>query len=145
MYITNNDKDITSTDYWTSPAGKLGRFFLSFNAGACRILYPNLPAEDLKAMKLAEEIIISIGVSPDLGDRLAYEILFDDTGINPYSMHTTTEAADRILGQEDHGKSLEISIWTEKIKGGSRKTCCIFRRKAKFRVVPEIPCLEPWR
>lgn len=143
MYIKNNEKNIESTDYWRAQPAQAGKFFFSFNANSCRVLFPRIEKSVLQDMKAAHSITLSLGPAPLMGGRMAYEILFDDGTFNPYALHTTLEASDRIISQHEDGNALEISIWTEKRKGKSLKTVCVFRRKGRFRVVSEIPCMEP--
>lgn len=144
MFIQNDDKKITSTDYWSSPAGNAGVIFFSFNAGSCRILFPSIPKADLRDMKQAKSVILSLGPAPELGNRDAYELLFDDHSESPYSLLTTLEASDRKISASEDGQQLEISVWTEKRRGKSKETVCVFRRKARFRIVPQVPCMKPW-
>lgn len=144
MLIINNNKNIIKTDFWAT-AWLNQKFYLSFNAGACRILLPTNREGDIRDMKTAREIVLSLGPS-DLwaGGSLMYEVLFDDGTISPYSLHTTLAAADRTLSPEDHGKRIELSVWLPKPGSGLMGARCAFRRKAYVRIADQIPCLKPW-
>jgi len=87
-------------------------------------------------MRMAKLAIISLGRWREHGERDALEILFDDGSDNPFALHFGLEQTDRLLPQTEHGRSLIFTAWTQE---GEQ-----LRLPARYRVVVEIPCLQPW-
>ena len=61
LEIRNQGQAILSTNYWDSDHAKAGYFYLSWNAGAGRLLVPDSQKATLREMKGAREVIISRG------------------------------------------------------------------------------------
>lgn len=145
LNIVNNDKNIVETNFWNMPMFQ-DRFFISFNAGACRILLPPCYEKDLADMKAAKQIVISYGLgSGAMSTTPMYEVMFDDESSCPYCLHSLSGAADRSVSASDHGRKIELSIWLPKPNTGKMQARCVFRRKAFIRTPVSIPCLKPWR
>ena len=136
LVIQNKGQAIASTNYWDSPQAKEGFFFLSWNAGAARLLVPDSQKAQIREMRSARYVIISRGPCnmEDGGEGL--ELLFEDHSDSPYCIQMMAEQSDRLIQEQDQGGDLCLSVWT---RGGMK---CRF--PAKYRRVQSIPCLEPW-
>ena len=53
LTISNAGPDILATNFWQLPMARAGKFFLSTNAGAFRLLVPALHVGSLKDMRAA--------------------------------------------------------------------------------------------
>lgn len=136
LVIQNKGQAIASTNYWDSPQAKEGFFFLSWNAGAARLLVPDSQKPHIRELRRTRYVIISRGPIHMYGGREGLELLFEDHSGNPYCVHMMAEQSDRLIPEKDQGGDLCLSVWT---RGGMK---CRF--PAKYRRVQSIPCLEPW-
>ena len=132
--IVNNGPEIVSTNYWDHEYCQKGYFYLTWNAGAGRLLIPEVQFPLISEMKTGNDVIISRG---SLNGKDSYEILFEDYTEQPFSIHIGTDQSDRTLPSADTKKSFIFSVWT---KDGFVKSFL-----AKYRMVKDLPCLEPWR
>lgn len=73
--VVNEGQAIKHTDYWKSEQARAGYLFLSWNAGAARLLLPDASEALLKEMRGAQYVIISKG-EPE--GRAPLELLFED-------------------------------------------------------------------
>ncbi|MFK1437590.1 hypothetical protein ACIU0H_28585 [Pseudomonas aeruginosa] len=135
-FIENDGQSITRTNYWDSVHATEGYAFLSWNAGAGRVLLPDALAPALADMRVAQYVIVSLGPWRAQAGREAWELLFEDGSDTPYCLHLVCEQSDRRLPDTDQGGGFVIAVWT---RDGEQ-----LRLPAKFRKVVEIPCLEPW-
>ena len=135
MLIENDGPDIVASDYWDSQTAKNKFFFLSFNAGAARLLAPDSMIRAVDEMKTAKLVIISFAHGKN---RDVIEILFDDDTASPLAMHIGSELTDQLLPPCDHGRDLTFSVW-------ARNAVKLFEKPAKFRMVKMVPCLKPWK
>lgn len=135
--IVNDGQRIIETNYWDSEHAQAGLCFLSWNAGAARVLLPDLmlPAA-LKEMRTAKYVIVSRGPWVDQGGRDALEVLFEDGSDDPYCLHLVAEQSDRMLPEDNQGGGFVVTVWTRR---GEQ-----LRLDGKYRVVGKIPCLDPW-
>ncbi|HCF0987694.1 TPA: hypothetical protein NI674_006241 [Pseudomonas aeruginosa] len=137
MHVIENDgQAIAGTNYWESKHAAAGYAFLSWNAGAGRIMLPDALAPALADMRAARYVIVSRGPWRALGGREAWELLFEDDSDSPYCLHLVTEQSDRLLPDTDQGGGFVIAVWT---RHGEQ-----LRLPGKYRKVREIPCLDPW-
>lgn len=133
LKIVNDGQDIKSTNYWDSDLAKNDLCYLTWNAGAGRLLLPEMLVSSLKDMASAEYVIVSRGPWPLKNNADSLELLFEDHSKSPYCIHITAEQTDRI---PEPGEDFVIAIWTS---AGKQSTL-----PGKFRRVTEIPCLLPW-
>jgi len=136
LFIRSNGQDILETNYWFTPHARRGLFYLSWNPGTARLLVPAAVDAQLDEMRTAKLVIVSHGRWREHGERDALEILFDDGSDNPFALHLGLEQTDRLPPQTEHGRSLVFTAWTQE---GEQ-----LRLPARYRVVVEIPCLQPW-
>ncbi|HAF2404047.1 TPA: hypothetical protein H2W70_004108 [Salmonella enterica] len=131
--IENSGQAITKTNYWQTEYAEKGFVFLSWNAGAARLLVPDSIKSILREMKTAHYVIISRG---QYEGRDAFELLFEDNSDNPFCLHIMAEQTDRMLPESDQGSGFVVTIWT---RGGQKH-----RFEGKYREVAILPCLESW-
>lgn len=129
IIVGNNGKEIISTNYFESDYAKDGLFFLSWNAGALRILVPDEYLRDIAEMKTGKIVVVSRGIYKG---KDALEIMFDDYTDNPYAIFIDIQQTDRLI--IDDGQQFIVSAWTKKGKVAEWD-------KAKYRVVKVLPCL----
>jgi len=134
LMIGNKGQAISDTNFWGSDNCKKGLFFLSWNAGAGRLLIPDVHRSSIKDMKSAAYVIVSRG---KLEGRDALELLFEDHSDAPFSIHIGGEQTDRMIPDSEQGGGFVITGWT---KGGMK-----FRLPGKYRTVGDLPDLSPWR
>ncbi|MDU5837899.1 MAG: hypothetical protein E6559_00025 [Pantoea sp.] len=133
IFIGNEGQAINQTNYWDTEHAAAGLVFLSWNAGAARLLVPDAAKALLPEMKGAQYVIISRG---KYADRDALEILFEDGSDAPFCIHLMAEQSDRMLPESDQGGGFVVTVWT---RGGQKH-----RYNGKYRVVESLPCLDPW-
>lgn len=133
--IENHGPLIRATNYWESELASSGKFWVSVNAGAVRILVPQSRYADLADMRAAKECVLSRG--PDD----AIEIMFDDGSDQPYALHLTPTSFDLLPTAPEPGREWLLTVWLAK-DGQPHKALervCHWRRSAR------IPDLRPWR
>lgn len=135
IVINNAGQAIASTNYWQTEHAMAGLFYLSWNAGAGRLLVPDLMRGELREMRSARLVIVSSGPWTDQGGRPAMELLWEDGSDNPYCLHLVREQTDRTIPEADQGKMV-IAAWTRHGKAAEWP--------AKYRKVSALPCLDPW-
>lgn len=136
IVIANRGQAIASTNYWDSEYAQAGLCFLSWNAGAARLLLPRSLNEAIREMRTAKYVIISRGPSSEHGGRDALELLFEDKSDSPYCIQLAAEQVDRMLPASEQGSGFVFTVWT---KGGEK-----LRLNGKYRTVDSLPCLSPW-
>jgi hypothetical protein len=139
IHIENAAQRIIQTNYWDSEHARAGYFYLSWNAGAARLLVPDAQKPALAEMRSARLVIVSRGPMDDPrtgGTRSALELLFEDDSDCPYAIHIVEEQTDRNLPKNNQGGGFLVAAWT---RNGLRQTW-----PGKYREVDELPCLQPW-
>lgn len=129
--ISNAGADIASTNYFETPNARAGRYFVSWNASTARILVPDSLVGNLNEMSTGRICVISRGKWNGVD---ALEFMFDDDSDAPYALHLGLGQVDRSIAND--GKPFRVTAWTSKGKAGDWK--------GKYRVVDELPCMEPW-
>jgi hypothetical protein len=140
VVIENHGALILSTDYWQTDAAKAGKVYCSCNAGTVRILLPNSQRRMVDDMRSAKYVILSRGPWKAMQRDEAVELLFEDETQEPFSMHLSVESFDMLPAKPMDGQEWVVSVWMLK-EGKPKKT---LERPCKWRMVDEIPCLEPW-
>src|ERR1017187_6217579 len=107
LLISNRGQLVADTNYWDSEHAKNGFFYLSWNAGAGRLLVPDSQKAAIREMRTAKEhVVISSGLwmEPDKNiGRAMLELLFDDNSDAPYSLFLSAVQTDRTLPDSDQG------------------------------------------
>jgi hypothetical protein len=136
IHIENHGPLITATDFWDV---EWRDFFLSYNAGAFRLLMPIEFLKDQEEMRTGRQIVVSVGTLNGVPD--CAEVMFDDGSEEPYALQFTPDNYD-VLPEGDFGPECVITIWMPKRK--HKVPHKAIERPAYFRRVQELPCLEPW-
>ncbi|MBK1719215.1 hypothetical protein [Thiocystis violacea] len=134
--IENRGQAIARTNYWGSDHARNGYLYLTWNAGAARLLVPDAAKAILRDMTGAREVLISRGPWPDQGGREALELLWEDDSDSPFAIHLVAEQTDRLIPEEQQGGGFAVAVWT---RGGMKG-----RWPGRYRIVEAIPCLNPW-
>lgn len=132
--ISNKGQAIASTNYWESEHAANGYFFVSWNAGAARLLVPDSQKAMLRDMRGAREVIISRGPWKNDG-RDMLELLFEDDSDEPLVLHIDQQQADRAVPESEQG-GMVCAVWT---RSGMK-----LRLPARYRTVAIIPHMQPW-
>ena len=135
LMISNYGEAIKETNFWESDHARAGYCYLSWNAGACRLLLPPMWESFLPDMSAAEYVIVSRGPWAPAGGHDALEILFEDHSDNPFVVHIGIEQTDRRLADDTSG--FLFTVW---MRGAE-----ILRRPGHYRRVARLPWLKPWR
>lgn len=136
LTIKNKGQAIESTNYWDSTYAQRGLMYLSWNAGAARLLLPDTLKGELREMRSSRYVIVSRGPWHEHGGRDALELLFEDGSDSPYVVHLMAEQTDRLLPEDNQGGGFVVTVWT---RGGEK-----LRIPGKYREVDGLPCLQPW-
>lgn len=136
LTIRNAGQRILVTNYWDNEHAAAGLFYLSWNAGAGRLLVPDSQTAALADMRSAECVIVSRGPWPQAGKAEALELLFEDHSDSPFAIHLGAEQTDRLIPDIQQGGGFVIAAWT---RAGEQ-----LRLPGKYRRVARLPCLDPW-
>jgi hypothetical protein len=134
--ITNDGQAITSTNYWHTAHALKGLLYLSWNAGAARLLVPPAAAAMVPEMRTGREVIISRGPWAEQPQREAFELLFEDGTDTPFAVHLMVQQSDRLPPDEDQRRSFPCAVWTPDGK--------VIELPARYRKVASVPDLSPW-
>ena len=126
LEIQNNGQELVATNFWNSEIAKHGRFYLSFNAGALRVLLPDSTSHWLSEMRTAKTVDLCRYESIA---GPVYDVIFDDGSSRPFSITTTVNGSDRLLPRSEHNKRITISVWT---KGADGMPSCRLRLRGRF-------------
>lgn len=136
LVVINRGQEIRETNYWDSIPARAGYFYLSWNAGAGRLLVPDCHRDLLAEMNSAKYVIVSRGPWPEQGGREGLEVLFEDGSDTPFVLQLVSEQCDRLPPDENEGSGFEICAWTRE---GIKQSW-----PGKYRRVSRVPCLQPW-
>ena len=136
LKIDNNGPDIVYTNYWDTEHAQRGYLYLSWNAGAARLLVPDVQIKALPDMRSAAYVIISRGPWREQGGCDALELLFEDDTDSPFSITLRTEQTDRLLPETNQGARLVVGVWT---RSGKQ-----MEFSGRYRIVASIPSLQSW-
>lgn len=140
--IKNNGPDIESTNYWDTEHAARGFVYLTVNAGAYRLLLPELYLSALVDMMQAKYVVISRGPWPDKGKADALEIMFEDDSDSPYAIHIVPEQCDRLPGNQDTNKERPFTVWARDGETGAKKA---LELPCWFRMVKRIPLMKGYK
>jgi hypothetical protein len=102
LQLRNDGPKLVERNFWTLP--NTGKFFVSVNAGAFRILLPASLEVYVSEMSTVREVAISRGPWPDADREDAFEFLFDDDSQSPFVLHAVPESLDRLPIKADEGR-----------------------------------------
>jgi hypothetical protein len=130
LTIGNRGQAIVSTNYWDSDQAGAGLCFLSWNAGAARLLVPRAQEHTVVEMRTAKYVTVSRGPWTDEGGRDALELIFNDDSDSPFFLMMDIAQSDRRLPASSHGASIVFSVWTR----GEEQ----MRLPGEYRLVPGL-------
>ncbi len=134
----NDGQNILRTNYFDSPASKMGYVFLTINAGAFRLLVPDEMAKSLIAeVATAKEVIVSRGIWEVKGGIDALEIMFEDDSDNPFCFHISTKQVHTLPAVTDCNKQWLFAVYNSKGK--------VAEYPCWYRIVEKLPCCEPYK
>lgn len=136
----NHGPLILSSTYWGSELEAAGKFYVTCNAGAIRLLVPPAKRELIEAARQSRYAVLSRGPWPAVALPEAVEILFEDDSASPYALHLHPDSFDLLPGEPEAGKEWLVTLWDVK-KGKPHKAV---ERRCHWRRVAKIPCLLPW-
>lgn len=125
----------TENDYFASDWDKNGFLYVCVRPEVFCLLVPEALAGIVDDVDGTKFVIVSSGYWAEQ-KRNGIEILFEDLSDTPYALHLIAEQADPIPKQDAGKKDLTFQIIT---KDGTKKEL-----PARYRVVGEIPYLQPW-
>jgi hypothetical protein len=137
LIISNKGQAIAETNFWSSDMALRGYCYLTWNAGAARLLLPPSQEGNLKDMKSSKQVVITRGYMPEFDLTDALEIMFDDRSDSPFCLFICREQTDYIPKTIDYGRDFWLTVWT---KRGQQ-----LRLPAVSRPALALPCLEPWK
>lgn len=140
--IHNHGPLIVSTNFWETEYATVGKFYVSINGGAFRLLVPPSQEPAIAEMTTAKVVVLSRGPWPAQHRDDAVEILFDDRTENPFALHLTVESFDHLPLDSDAGREWLFTAWTAPRRGRPHKA---LERPCWYRRVERIPCLKPWK
>ncbi len=111
LLITNNGIEIETTNFWDSALARRGLFFLSWNAGASRLLVPDSQKHQLDEMLTGRKVTIAFGKREEYPDSDGIEVLFDDGTANPFSLILSIEQSDRRLPKKENGLMSTLLVY----------------------------------
>lgn len=129
----NDGMELVETNFWDSDMAKEGFFYLSWNAGAARLLVPDSMQKHVAEMVGTKLVIVSRGF---FGADEAIEILFEDESDSPYCLHFSVDQTDRMLPNSESGCGFTFTVWSRHGK--------LLTFDGKYRAVEKLPCLESW-
>jgi hypothetical protein len=136
IVVANSGQAVRWSNYWDSDYARVGYCFLSWNAGAARLLIPDILKPVLREMRGADHVIVSRGPWQDGAGRDALELLFEDRSNTPFFLILDAAQTDRILPAADSGHGFMFTAWT---RAGEQ-----LRMDGLYRIVSALPCLDPW-
>jgi len=140
LQIENHGPLLVASNFWESEQEAAGKFYLSTNAGAFRLLVPRSQEAAIAEMTTGKEVVVSRGPWPAVKRQDGLELLFDDFSDSPYALHLSIEAADRLPLDEDAGKEWLFTAWSAPRRGRPHQ---VLQRPCWYRRVARIPCLQP--
>jgi hypothetical protein len=140
LIIENNGPDLIRTNFWKDL--DRGKFLVSINARAFRILTPKSEESAVPEMQTGREVIISRGPWPADGVDDAVEIIFDDRSSSPYVLHLDAKAFNVLPARSDEGRTdLQAIVY---VCGAQDQPREVLRLPARYRRVPLLPWMKEW-
>ena len=136
LIVANDHQNIVSTNYFDSDQAAKGLLYLSWNAGAGRLLIPDNQLHCLAELRTGQYVVVSAGPWPEKRRPQGLELMFEDGTDSPFSFHICPEQCDRVLPSKDEGGGFVIAAWG--------RNGLLASWPGKFRKVKRIPCLLPW-
>lgn len=108
MFIANNGQLIVKTNFWESAFGKNGYYYLSLNAGACRLLVPNMDyMHEIRTGKFTK-----INLGEDSSGRMCCEVVFEDGTYSPFTLNISLNQMHSLPLENEFGKKIPFYLVT---------------------------------
>lgn len=140
IVVENHGPLIITSNYWGSDLEAAGKFFVSVNAGAIRVLVPRTARAMIEESRSSKHVILSRGPWPEQRFAEAVEILFEDGTTSPFALHLALESFDNLPGEPPAGREWVLTLWDWK----KTKPHKALERVCHWRRVARIPWLRPW-
>ena len=90
-----------------------GKFLLSFNACACRVILPRVLEHWIAEMETGEVVHVTREPWRDAGGVDALRLMYDDGSENPFTLWSALDGViDTLPSPEDHGRAdLVSTVW----------------------------------
>ena len=134
--IRNDGAKLVETDYWETDYARSGLLFLSWNAGAARLLIPPSQIWLVEEFRSGEYVIISRGPWIDNDGKQGIEIMVEDHTNTPFFWMLTLDFCDRIMPSTSSGTEIQFDVYTRDGKTLSKP--------GHYRVVPQLPYRRAW-
>jgi hypothetical protein len=141
----DDGSNILSTNYWETETERSGVVLVYPRQGVLRLLMPRRYwGEELKAMQLADCVVLSRGPWPAGGTDDAVEFLFEDFSSNPFVMILARESFVGSGLPDEYpsglrGSRWRVALWT--LAGGKPEEAAF--KACYWRRVKSLPCGEP--
>lgn len=139
IQTTNHGPLIVASTYFGSDLERAGKLWCSVSAGTIRVMIPASLRRMIDECRGARYVILSRGLSAELGSPEAIELLFEDHTDTPFAIHLTADSFDMLPGEPIDGQWV-LTMWHLK-KGRPHMA---LTRPVKWRRVERIPWLKPW-
>ena len=132
LVFENDGGDIVSTNYFESPMGKAGMYYMSGCSGVVRLLVPDTELRCISEMKTGKLCVITSGV---YRGQSSVEVMFDDGSRAPFAMFIGAGQCDfRVCNDRAR---MTLAVWTRSGK--------VAEWPAYQRVGRQLPNLQPWK
>ena len=132
LVFENDGGDIVNTNYFDSPMGKAGMYYMSGSAGVVRLLVPDTEVRCISEMKSGKLCVITNGVYQG---QSSIEVMFDDRSRSPFAMFIEAGQCDfRVCNDRAR---MTLAVWTRSGK--------VAEWPAYQRVGRQLPNLQPWK
>ena len=138
--IANRGPLVAATNYWATAMAARGLFYLTFNAGAARLLVPGNSEVVIRELrKRVQHVVVSFGPWFAAGNAMSVEWLAEDGSEEPFSLQLGPGSFDRFIPlQPGEVVGLTATIWVG--RGGQPEL--VAEQRAFVRVVDCLPCLQ---
>ena len=131
--VLSDGQQLIDSNYWASDMERKGLAYLSWNAGAARLMVPKFFERWHGDMRSADHVVLSRG-SLNYHDDVAMEVMFEDGTDAPLCLIIRSEACDHLVPRSDTGP-VAFTVWTEMGR--------LLALPAWYRVVGALPDKSP--
>lgn len=140
LTIESDGQRIVATNFWDTPRAHRGAVFCSVNAGAVRLLLPQVCEHHVNEM-VGREVIVTRGLWHAMGGQEALELMWEDNSDAPWSVCIGQGQFDRLINRADAGRKIACLVY---VRGFNGTPLLAGSWPARFRVATSLPCLRPW-
>jgi hypothetical protein len=130
--IENDGPRLASTDYFDNEHARRGFFFASWNAGALRLLVPDVRLGMVDEMRTGTLCVVTRG---SLEGLPALELMWDDGSDSPFAVHVDQRQADRLVPVAGDPK-IQVAAYG--------RAGLLAEWPGRYRSAPRLPYLAPW-